>query len=51
MVRLFFLEVRMRPLKRKPVSKSKSAKVFRSHSSKTKVLNMRPGPMRGGIRL
>lgn len=40
----------MRPLKRKPVNKYKSASKFRSQSRKTKRANM-IGPMRGGIRL
>lgn len=32
------------------VNKSRSARKFRKHSSRTKALNMK-GPMRGGIRL
>jgi len=40
----------MRPLKRGRINKSKSARRFRSDSSKTKAMNMK-GPMRGGIRL
>jgi len=40
----------MRPLKRKPVSKFKSAKKFRRNSSRTKSMNLKMGPMRGGIR-
>jgi hypothetical protein len=41
----------MRPLKRAPVGKRGSAKKFRKNVSKTKVVNMRGAPMRGGIRL
>lgn len=41
----------MRPLKRHTVNKSKSAKTFRKHSSRTKAANMGPGLARGGIRL
>jgi hypothetical protein len=40
----------MRPLKRRPVSKGTSAKSFRRNVSKTKAVNIKPGPMRGGIR-
>ena len=40
----------MRPVKRRPVSKFKSAKQFRRHAGKTKAMNMRINPMRGGIR-
>jgi len=36
---------------RRPVNKHKSAKVFKKHVSKTKSVNMRAAPMRGGIRL
>lgn len=36
---------------RKPVNKGSSARKFRSDSSRTKSLNMRGAPMRGGIRL
>jgi hypothetical protein len=38
-------------LRRKPVNKYKSAKSFRKQTSKTKSLNMRNAPMRGGFRL
>lgn len=41
----------MKPLKRKPVNKSASAKKFRKNVSKTKKPNVAPAPMRGGIRL
>lgn len=41
----------MRPLKRKPVNKRKSAKNFRRLVSRTKGVNLRGAPMRGGIRL
>lgn len=41
----------MRPLNRKPVSKSGSARTFRSNTSRTKVANIKGAPMRGGIRL
>lgn len=40
----------MKPLKRKPVSKNRSAKKFRGQTRRTKARNM-VGPMRGGIRL
>ena len=41
----------MRPLARKPVSKYKSAKRFKSHVKRTKAANMNINPMRGGWRL
>lgn len=41
----------MRPVKRKPVSKGKSAFKFRRDVSKTKMVNLQPAPMRGGTRL
>lgn len=41
----------MRPLRRKPVSKGKSASQFRHHVSRTKMPNLRAVPMRGGFRL
>lgn len=41
----------MRPLSRSHVNKASSAKKFRHSTSRTKVINVRPGPMRGGIRL
>lgn len=40
----------MRPSKRYPVNKRKSAGTFRRNTSKTKRANMN-GPMRGGYRL
>jgi len=40
----------MKPLKRKPVNKHKSAKVFKKHVGKTKHVNV-TAPMRGGIRM
>lgn len=36
---------------RKFVSKHGSARKFRKHVGRTKALNMRGAPMRGGIRL
>lgn len=36
---------------RKSVNKGRAARKFRSDSSKTKALNMKGAPMRGGIRL
>lgn len=36
---------------RSHVNKHKSASTFRRHSSKTKAINLRGAPMRGGIRL
>lgn len=41
----------MKPVKRVPVNKAKSAKQFRKGASKTKKPNVSPAPMRGGIRL
>ncbi|WNK14809.1 MAG: hypothetical protein [Microvirus sp.] len=41
----------MRPVSRHSVNKSKSARSFRHATSRTKGPNVRPGPMRGGIRL
>lgn len=41
----------MRPLHRKAVNKSHSAKQFRKHSRHTKSPNVRGAPMRGGWRL
>lgn len=41
----------MKPLKRKPVSKSASAAQFRSNTRTTKAANMQVTPMRGGWRL
>ena len=40
----------MRPLRRGPVNKGKSARKFRSKAAMTKSVNIR-GVMRGGIRL
>lgn len=34
-----------------PVNKHRSAKTFKKNVRKTKVVNMRAAPMRGGIRL
>jgi hypothetical protein len=39
----------MSPLRRKSVSKGKSASQFRSHSKHTKAANLN-SPMRGGFR-
>lgn len=36
---------------RHPVNKQRGAAKFRHQSGKTKALNMRANPMRGGIRL
>jgi len=41
----------MRPLKRGFVSKGRSAGRFRRNVSRTKGVNLRGAPMRGGIRL
>lgn len=41
----------MRPLKRKPVSKSKSTRTFNNRAVRTNPINIFPNPMRGGIRL
>lgn len=36
---------------RKPVNKYRAAKKFRGQVGRTKAVNMRAAPMRGGIRL
>ena len=41
----------MKVLHRKPMSKKHAAKKFRYGVSKTKALNMRSAPQRGGFRL
>lgn len=41
----------MRPVRRMPVHKGKSASKFRHHAGHTKAVNVAPAPMRGGIRL
>lgn len=41
----------MRPSRRMPVNKRRSARRFRSQMSYTKMVNIRPGLTRGGIRL
>lgn len=41
----------MRALHRKPMNKKHAAKKFRHGVSKTKALNMRTTPQRGGFRL
>ena len=41
----------MRPVSRRGVSKSGSARSFRHNSSRTKGANVGPVPVRGGIRL
>jgi len=41
----------MRPVSRGRVNKRASASSFRRSVSRTKGPNIRPGPMRGGIRL
>ena len=38
-------------VKRSPVSKHKSAKQFRRSAGRTKAVNMRSAPQRGGWRL
>lgn len=40
----------MRPLKRHHVNKHRSVRNFRKQSGRTKLANMKAGPMRGGIR-
>lgn len=40
----------MRPLRRKSVSKGRSARRFRRQVSRTNPRNVKMGPMRGGIR-
>lgn len=40
----------MRPLRRQPVNKGRSAAQFRKNASRTKVPNMAPPPNRGGYR-
>ncbi|WNK12872.1 MAG: hypothetical protein [Microvirus sp.] len=41
----------MRPVSRHHVNKRGSARSFRKGTSRTMAANVRPGPMRGGIRL
>lgn len=41
----------MIPIKRNGVSKRRSAKKFRRNVGRSKVLNLRQAPMRGGWRL
>ncbi|UDN67700.1 hypothetical protein [robinz microvirus RP_96] len=41
----------MRPSRRYGVNKGRSASQFRRNSRRTKGINMRGAPMRGGIRL
>ena len=41
----------MKPVSRRPVSKGRSARQFRSTVARTKVANLVPPPMRGGYRL
>lgn len=41
----------MRPLKRHGVSKKGSARHFRRQAGRTKMPNIKAGPMRGGWRL
>lgn len=41
----------MRPVRRAGVDKSRSARKFRRNISRTRGVNMRGAPMRGGIRL
>lgn len=36
---------------RKPVSKNRSARRFRSNVGRTKRVNVAPPPMRGGLRI
>lgn len=38
-------------MRRRPVNKRRSAKIFRRHSRRTKAPNVVSGPMRGGWRL
>jgi len=38
-------------MKRYGVNKGKSAHKFKKHMGKTKMINMKAAPMRGGIRL
>lgn len=41
----------MRPVKRYGVNKGRSARKFRHSAGRTKMANLHPGPMRGGIRM
>ena len=36
---------------RRPVNKARSARQFRRNVGRTKAVNVKAGPMRGGIRL
>ena len=38
-------------MRRMPVNKHKSARQFKKNVGKTKAVNMKAAPMRGGIRL
>ncbi|WNK12793.1 MAG: hypothetical protein [Microvirus sp.] len=38
-------------MRRSPVNKARSARKFRRNVGRTKAVNIRPIPMRGGIRL
>lgn len=38
-------------MRRMPVNKQKSARQFKRNVGKTKFVNVKAGPMRGGIRL
>lgn len=38
-------------MRRHSVNKGRSARKFRKNVSRTKAINIKPGPMRGGIRL
>lgn len=41
----------MRPLVRKQTDKGREARAFSHKVNRTKVVNVSPNPMRGGIRL
>lgn len=45
------LEVFMKPVSRYGVSKGRSANKFKHNVSRTRALNLRPPPMRGGFRI
>jgi len=47
---LFFKEILMRPLSRKPVSKGASTRSFNRGAGRAKKANFAPIPMRGGWR-
>lgn len=48
---LLFGEFPMRPVTRKPVHKGSSVRKFKKGAGRTKRMNVRTQPMRGGLRI